>query len=312
MNRILFLLTFCIACGGSSIALAAEAYMRVIDTGRGWCVVARTPAGRVFLYEGGDRTRPCIEAVREIATGGVIDLLVVSRENDRRLDDLPDILEEFEVGDVVYNQPALTALLAPAAERLWLVGDAALQPGRVFDLGDARVVYIAGWREGQAARSEGEARPSQERSLSTVTVQFQFGAHSALISRASAGLSGGSERPCRYDQRIMVNNAANVAIDSDVLVIGRALLSECFLAATSPAFVVAGDALAGPLLRARLREEQVFVTSFTECFQLGFVWDETYMQSECRDYPGDDDVEIWMPSDGALRIAYKFPFQQRR
>ncbi len=294
----------------ATVASANEAYIRVIDAGGGLCVVARTPAGSTFVYDAGSRTAPCIDSVRELAPERTIDLLAIDRIDARKLDDLPEILAEFQVREIVYNSDEVSSLIAQTSAVARQVGAEDLPFGHSFDLGDARVVYVAGWQDGADTRGRGEPRRSRnfERAAATIMVQFQYGPHSVLMAGASVGSPQRRPRSCRYGERIMVENSSHVPIDSDAIVFGAAHMSACFIEAVSPAFVVAGhigSEFEDRLVTAGVTRANMFSTTFDECPQLGSALDDSYIP--CRERARDDDVELWLPHDGPLRAAYRRP-----
>ena len=296
--------------GLATAASADEAYIRMVDAGGGLCVVARTPAGGTFVYDAGSRTAPCIDAIRELTPERAIDLLVIDRFDMRNIDDLPEILTEFRVRELVYNSEQLSALVARAPSVARRVGATELPFGHTFDLGDARVVYIAGWEDGADTRGPGERRLSRlvERATATIVVQFQFGAHSVLMAGTSFGEPLRQARSCQYGERIMVENSDNVSIDSDAVVFGAALMSTCFIDAVTPALILTDwldSESENRLASAGVPRTAMFSTAFDECFQLGSHFED--IDVSCHERARDDDIELWLPRDGPLRAAYLRP-----
>lgn len=124
-------------------------------------------------------------------------------------------------------------------------------------------------------------------------------------------------KDCHYAERVLVDNAAQWPIDSDILIGqhhgGNNASTSCFIRAVSPRYVVfsAGSKgyghpnanVAARYLAAGLKAEDMFRTDRGDAEGHG-EWIRLSIAG-CDDKPGDDDVEFWIPSDGSpIRAGY--------
>jgi beta-lactamase superfamily II metal-dependent hydrolase len=299
----------------------------------------------------------CQDAVRELVPGRRLDLVVLShsdadhigmvrtilgpqpRPNEARRENTAAIIihpgdprgpsvtrmrltltEQAGLGACVYdlrqnNQPPSPCPTPPAGR------SAVIAPGDSFMIGAGRATFIAGWGDGNRAISPGDARipddAARNNGLSLV-VRFDYGGHSVLLTGDSLGRRQGDPADtCAYAERIMVERAATVPIDSDVLVAGHHgadnASSTCFIRAVTPTYVVfaAGHEYRHP--------RQAAVTRFTDngvrladLFRTDLGDNEggtemTEGSGRCADPTGDDDVEIRLPlaPSGRVSVGYR-------
>lgn len=311
-------------------AQAAETYVRVVDVGPSLCVIARTPGGSTMLYDAGDEDTHCQDAVRELVPDGEIDLLVISHLHEDNIGELEAILSQNRVAQILY----------PGEEREGDKDDRARQSidvegatvtnlsstplpfGHVFDLGDARATFIAGWADGTNVRVEGDPQNDEDDALAllSIVMRLEFGGRSVLLMSTSYG--NGTAGRCGYAQGVMVANAANVPIDSDV-VVTETRLTRCFVREVTPGHVIFSRQSDGPTGADRLqgtiqtlRQEGVPTAGILRTDRnisprppmMGVDAEGRAIAGtappRCRDRAGDDDVEIWLPDDGPVRVAY--------
>ncbi|HYF51137.1 MAG TPA: MBL fold metallo-hydrolase [Planctomycetota bacterium] len=237
-------------------AQAAEAHMRVIDVGTGLCVVARTPAGQVMVYDTGPRGTRCLEGIRHVIPSRasrraaapddpqsrpVIDLLVLSHSDLDHIGGAARILRDYQVLHVLHpgdDRPlgaasnrtmlgeARDAIAASGAED-WSLADVEMSFGDPIDLGAATATFIAGWHDGSLIIGEDEASlPEGERNNGlSIVIRYEYGGHSVLLTGDTVGrLDGAAKRACDYAEQRMVERAQaddadeRVPIQSDVLI----------------------------------------------------------------------------------------------
>lgn len=329
MRAMLVALCLGLLAAPGALAQEAGAHLRVVDVGDSLCVIARTPDGRIMLFDAGDQGRYCSRALAEMAPERRIDLLVISRLDRANAGELSAILASNTVRQVLHPGlegrdffRAITRTLEAQGARQWRVGD--LSPGNVFELGDARVTLIGGWADGRETRGEGDPPlqpPALQRQAASLVVRFEFGGHAVLIAGSSVGRAPQQRfDACSYGERVMAGSAT--PLQSDVLILQPhdLSLSKCFVDAVRPRYAVFSSGLSGGRARvagvspasrlqaAGLTQEHIFETGRSACRVFDSPVAARDSWSFCREGPGDDDVEIWIPGDGgALRIGYGLP-----
>ena len=324
---------------GHGSALAAEAYLRVVDVGAGLCVVARTPAGRTLVYDAGPPGTRCRDAVAELVPEKRIDLLVLSHSDADHIGGAAGILADNEVLQILHpgdNRPERTAngaritlgqtrdaIDAETGAEVISLAEFDVDFGFSFDLGAAEAIFVAGWDDGNKSRGADESALSGgplHNGLSIV-IRFVYGGHSVLLTGDTVGRkdSDGSADTCRYAEARMVENAANVPIGSEVL-IGQHhgadnASSDCFIAAVDPTYVVFSAGSNGAYKHPRARAASRFLEAGVDpddIFRTDLGDNEGSPEwiyksiRDCEDPAGDDDVEVWLPdsSSDLIRINY--------
>lgn len=330
MRAILIALCLCLLAAPAAWAETPGAHVRVVDVDESLCVIVRTPEGRTMLFDAGDQGRYCARAVAELAPERRIDLLVISRLDRANVGELEAIIASNAIAEVLH--PGLEGDrrgfvrnikrgLDAQGARQWAVADIA--PGHVFELGEARVTFIGGWRDGRETRAEGEPPvqpPALQRQAASIAVRVEYGGHSVLLAGSSIGRAPQhSASACAYGERIMA--AGSTPLQSDVIILQPhdLSLSQCFVEAVRPSAAVFSSTLLGghrrvagasPMSRLEafgLTRAQIFETGRSPCRAFDAPIASRESESACREGPGDDDVDIWLPRDGALRIAYARP-----
>jgi len=322
--------------------------IRVVDVGAGLCVVIVAPDGHGMLYDAGRSAGPtggfCRRAVAQMLPGGGLDLVVLSHSDSDHMSELPGILADNHAGIIIHPgddrgdpSDAATIRRSITAEQS---GDGAdvrdlgeidralsapssgltprpVRPGDSFAVGGATATFIAGWSDGREARSpdEPELRDAAMRNGLSIVIRVAYGGHSVLLTGDTVGVRRGDGSACEYAERIMVERAGSVPIDSDVL-IGQHhgaenATSACFAEAVSPDIVVfsAGHAFHHPrqAAAARLRTAIPGVTILRTDFGDNEGGAEMSADSGlCKDLPGDDDVEIRLSLDPAVRPVARY------
>ena len=220
--------------------------------------------------------------------------------------------------------------------RIWNVAQVPLPSGptalaeRRFAIGGANATIIAGWGNGSQTRGPGEPSldDGERNNALSIVVRFEFGGRSVLLTGDTVGRHiDDVPATCKNAERIMVEQALVWPIQSDVLV-GQHhgadnATSNCFIAAVKPGHVVfsAGhknyrhprNSTVRRLLQSGLSPDNIFRTDRgdNEPWKKGARWREQEWiygaVKGCTDKAGDDDVEIWLPSDPArpIRIQYR-------
>ena len=321
-------------------ATAQSAYLRVVDVGAGLCVIAVTPDGHAMLYDAGRGQPLCRQAVDEIVTSDVLDLVVLSHSDSDHVRELVAILNDNRARRIIHPGDPRGEILGPIREAIaeepgadvWNLSERPVAGGRRFRIGGATATFVAGWSDGEDTRGEGEpsllSEPAMRNNALSTVIRFEFGGHSVLLTGDTVGRPDSPDYTlCRYAERIMVENIANVPLQSDVL-IGQHhgadnATSNCFIRAVRPTFVVfsAGhqhrhprQSAADRLVAFGVEPSNIFRTDRGDDEggvgrKREWLWDSL---RDCVDKPGDDDVEIHLPSDPDedVRVAYRTPINR--
>lgn len=321
----------------ASNAYAQETYVRIVDVGQGLCAVAKEPSGRTLLYDAGHSGDFCERAVDEIVGNNPIDLVVISHSDSDHISDGDEILaahgarlilhpEDDRTSGAISDLREEIARQQASGATVRSMANNAPSFGEVFPLGDARVTFVAGWRDGaETARTNDPALPDADRrNALSLVVRVEYGTHSVLLTGDTIGRRRNERRSignraCRNAERIMARGS--VQIQSDVLVGqhhgGNNATSNCFIRAVKPSWVVfsAGRGHAHPTQAAAdrltswgLDPDRILRTDRGDDENDEGQWVYGTFAG-CRDQAGDDDVEIWLPRDTAepVRVRYKTP-----
>jgi competence protein ComEC len=185
--------------------------------------------------------------VREIlGTNTRIDLMVVNHTDADHLGQADDILGQYDVRRIIRTgQERDTANWrrwrdAVAEETKTGASVMNLQsidlvPGTEIVLGDATVTLVAGWGEW----TEPGPDASERRNAVSVVLRLEYRGGSVLFPGDTVGRRRDDhDSVCKDAERRMVDNAANVPLESDVLIAphhGGALVHERLMTCTSPA-----------------------------------------------------------------------------
>lgn len=325
--------------------LTTDAVLRVVDVGAGLCVVITVPGGHAMLYDTGPGGDSCAAAVREMVPSHHLDLIVLSHSDDDHIGGMRRILEQNDVTAIIHpgdnhpfrrrrpDQKAYIELMRndilSEGAQVWNLADSSTPPvpGRVFNIGAASATFVAGWGDGNSTRHSDE-RPLPEgprNNALSIVIRFEYSGHSVLLTGDTVGrLDFAPAATCGYAERIMVERAASVPIDSDVLV-GQHhgadnASSGCFIQAVSPKYVVFS---AGHVTRYHHPRQSAYdrliangVTADAEHIlrtDRGDNEDGTDRSAEmtvgsgqCRDPVGDDDVEIRLPSSPSSTVSVNY------
>jgi competence protein ComEC len=252
-----FLLGFCLCLGASCLesphvfALewsSDDLYIRLVDVGPGLCAVAIAPGKHLMVYDAGHwNGRHCLAAVRDIEPEAeAIDLLVISHSDADHLGDAARILQGYRVLQIVHTGDARDtntwrvtrdAIQAEGANGATILdlSDTPVEPGTVWQLGPAKVTFIAGWHEW----TETNLSLAERRNAISIVVRLDFNGRSILFAGDTIGRRrGDNNKACKDAEKIMVANRQTASIDADVVTAphhgGNNASSNCFIRAVSP------------------------------------------------------------------------------
>jgi competence protein ComEC len=309
-------------------------YLRVVDVGAGLCVVAVTPDGHSMVYDAGRGSKLCTDAVRELVPAGKIDLLVLSHSDIDHVGATQDILEYAQVATIIHpgdpRGPALTPIRQAIADEgadEWNLQDRGPALGQTFPVGEATASFVAGWPRGNDTRGPNEPALDEagRNNALSIVLRIEYRGHSVLLTGDTVGRPiSSNDSLCRYAERIMVDRVDDIPLQSDVLIGqhhgGDNATSNCFIRAVRPQFVVfsAGHAYRHPrqsvadrLVANGVNPERIFRTD------RGDQEPGTGRQREwvtgsligCEDKPGDDDVEVVLPTEAASVVQVRYRHQ---
>ncbi len=305
-----------------------DLYVRVVDVGPGLCTITRVPGGRYMVYDAGHwSNKACLNGVRRVIEGEVIDLLIISHSDGDHLGNAPAILEEYEVRRIITtgserpdaaNWRAMQAAIGKEVD----LGGASVQnlrtdplePGTRIKLNDATVTLVAGWHEWPTPAGLSEA---ERRNVISLVVRLEYAGHSVLFSGDAVGRRiGDPASACKDGEKAMVDNRVAVPLASDVMIAPHHGAdngsSSCLIDAVAPTFVVfsAGHQYVHPRKAAaeRYLSRGVAVTRMFRTDRGDAEGPEEWAEgrvANCKDPFGDDDVEIVLPKTGAVQVAYR-------
>lgn len=306
-------------------------FCRVVDVGAGECCVVLIPGGHYVIFDGGnfkDGGATVMDALETLLPEDAeVDLLVISHSDADHLAAIDDILDAYTVKTVLHTGDVRTTdswIAADAAirnaeanfgtENLNL-RDVAVDFGREFQFGDAKVTFVAGWHT--PPDEFGDLSPSEKRNAISVVIRIEYGGKSILFTGDSVGRH--IDDPvdvCLAAERFMVDNQSNVTIKSDVLVAAHHGAdngsSTAFIQAVQPDYVIfsAGHAHQHPravtaerFMHAGLSPSRMLRTDRGD--DEGFKeWDHLRIPNH-SDPLGDDDVDILIHNDGRVQVEYR-------
>jgi competence protein ComEC len=327
------------AMAWSAAASGQDAYLRVVDVGAGLCVVALVPGGHAMVYDTGASAQVCGDAVAELVPSRKIDLMVLSHSDIDHIGAARRILAEHEVQKILHpGDPRDGTTIArvradiaqePGASILDL-GQMAVPFGTSFSLGEAKATFIAGWSNASDFYDDdpsldGSGHKAERYNGISLVIRFEYGGHSVLLTGDTLGRIEKRKKDdtlCQYAERNMVENAAQVPLQSEIL-IGQHhgsddSSSNCFIRAVKPTWVIfsAGHEYKHPRQSAADR----FIANGVDKDRMlrtdrgdneggrgrGKEWRYGGIR-RCIDKPGDDDIEITLsavPGDAPV-VRYR-------
>src|SRR5258706_233371 len=171
------------------------------------------------------------------------------------------------------------------------------------------------------APNEPVLRDAQHNNALSGVLHSEFGGHSVLLTGDTVGrLKTDPDTACAYAERIMSERAHDWPIASDVLIGqhhgGNNASSNCFIRAVHPTWVVFSAGHKGYRHPTQVAADRFLANGVDKDHMLRTDRGDDEGPGEwvygdikgCVDQPGDDDVEIWLPDDGApLKVQYRQP-----
>jgi len=306
-----------------------DLYVRVVDVGPGLCTVTRAPGPHFMVYDTGHWTnRKCRDAAREIIGDHEIQLMVISHNDGDHMGDADEILDEFEVRKIIrtgFARPSKAtwndmneAIAHETMHGATVInlGTEPLVPGEMLNLGVASIQAVRGYN--RWPHDKGLLSPAELRNVISIVLRLTFQDRSILYTGDTVGRDMHLDEPdqCKYAEKLMVDEAANVPIDADVIIAPHhgsdTSGSTCFLNAVDAEFAIfsAGHDYEHPRKGAVERyvatgmdESKVFRTDRGDDED----GDESPLQrvAGCTDSIGDDDVEIVIRQNGDIEVEYR-------
>jgi len=333
MRLIVLALATMIFVAFGAAARAQEAVIRIVDVGQGLCVVATFPGANDLLYDAGHwQSSQCRAAVNELVTDQRIEMVVISHSDADHLGELPEILEDVSAGLILWTgfemnssawREARDAIAQEVTDGASVInlGSYSIPPGEQIELGDASVTFVTGWHEWDNSNSDPGELPdeSERRNAISIVMRIEYGGQSVLLTGDTIGRRrGDADDACRDAERLMVENAADIPIESDVLVAphhgGDNGGSTCFINAVSPNFVIYSAGNSSHDHPRTSAVERVLATGVTS--QNIFRTDRgdndgpdewpVGRDGTCGDSRGDDDIQIVLGGDDP-EITYLEP-----
>ena len=327
-------LLLALAWAGPAGAQALD--VRVVDVGAGLCVVARTHDGHVMVYDTGAGAQICGDAVDELAPGAPIDLLILSHSDIDHIGAARRILAGHEVKTIIHPGDArggdtIARVRADIGREQGAsivdLSAMALPFGTQFALGTATATFVAGWSDPQEIYDQdpsldGRAHEPERFNGISIVMRVQYAAKSILLTGDTLGRIEKSKKDdtlCQYAERKMVENAAVVPLQSDIL-IGQHhgsddSSSNCFIRAVKPRWVIyeykhPRQSAADRFLANGVEKDRMLRTDRGDNEGgrgRGKEWRYGGLRG-CSDPRGDDDITISLPSDPVQEpiVQYRF------
>ena len=312
---------------GANRAATAGVYVRVVDVGTALCIAGATRSGWHFVYDAGGEGQACLRAVREIVGKNAIDLLIISHSDVEHMRDVPALLREFEVRELWWTayrrpQPSFRKTrraiddAAAGGTRVRSLRADGLSPGTVFELGEARVTLVAG---GTLWTGNDELDDKLLAKSASLVVRVDYGETSLLLTGDTIGrLASWPDSECGFAEAEMARRQDTVSLDADVLVApnhgANTASSACLIRAANPTWVIFPSghrnnepqgAMVARYLGQGLSQDRLLRTDRGDD-ESAAEWDHL-RSTDCRDQPGDDDIEILMRQSKPPEVRYVQP-----
>jgi len=245
----------------ATTALAQEGvYIRVVDAGPGLCTVVKMPGDHYMVYDAGhwNHDDVCLAAVKEVVPAGEsIDLMVLSHSDADHLAAVDEIFDEYKVDRVIRSgnnrwlsktwRQAYWAIRKARKDgdtyevNLWKLPNKRVDPGFTTNYDDVAIVQVAGWSK--PPNTWGLQNKSERNNAGSIVIRLDYNGTSVLFTGDTVGRHNGDpDDTCIAAEKFMVDNAANVPIDSDVLIAPHHGADNgsatCFIEAVTPDWVI--------------------------------------------------------------------------
>jgi beta-lactamase superfamily II metal-dependent hydrolase len=317
-----------LAVAAPAKAQTNDAIVRVVDTGPGLCVVAAIPGGFDLLYDAGHwNGQHCAAAVDQLVTDGQLDLIIISHSDGDHLGQLDTILSRTRATHIIHTghpgtsnawRDAMAAIETARLNgtRVTNLATRPLVPGDTLQLGPATVTLVAGWHNWEDSLSTGPLTPAERRNVISIVARLDYGGKSILLTGDTIGRRiGAGVDACDHAERWMVRNMT-AALRADVLLAphhgGDNGGSKCFIEAVQPKHVLfsAGHNHHHPTEAAAARYASLapipwrMRTDYGDD-EGGNEWRHGRRRG-CEDLPGDDDLEIRLPSEASRPLTVRY------
>jgi len=336
VKQIKTILFLCFAWMGSTQAALVpgdnDLYIRIVDVGAGLCTITRAPGPSFMVYDAGHWTNHrCHDAAIEIIGDNDIDLMVISHNDGDHLGDADMILDTFRVKKIIRtgferrgnkgweNMNRAIGLETQTGATVINLGTEPLIPGAKLNLGTADILAVRGYNS-WPHHEDGHLSVAELRNVISIVLRLTFQDQSILFTGDTVGrdMHIDDDNQCKYAEKRMVDNAADVPIDARVIIAphhgSETSGSTCFLEAVNAEFAIfsAGHVFDHPRVGAVNRYLQAGVFA-TKVYRTDRGDDEGINESplqrvpNCKDRSGDDDVEIVIRQDRSVEVDYRLP-----
>jgi len=316
-----------------------DLYVRVVDVGPGLCTITRIPGPYFMVYDAGHwNNSRCHKAVLDVAGDNDIDLMVISHNDGDHLGDADLILKNYRVKKIIRtgferrgnigwdNMNRAIGKETEYGATVINLGTEPLIPGEVIKLGGAEIMAVRGYNSWPDNIADGSAdgdshlSTAELRNVISIVLRLTFEGKSILFTGDTVGrdMDVDDVDQCKYAEKLMVDDAAEVPIDADVIIAphhgSETSGSTCFLNAVGAKFAIfsAGHKYKHPTKDSVNRYLDTG-TSKTRVYRTDRGDDEGGAESPlqrvpgCKDHSGDDDIEIVIRQNGSIDVDYRLP-----
>ncbi|MFW9641594.1 MBL fold metallo-hydrolase [Vibrio parahaemolyticus] len=304
----------------------ASVKVRIVDIGAGLCVLTHdTLEDRFFLYDAGRwDNRICSDYVNTTVDGKDIDLVVISHPDSDHLSNLEQILTRNDAQTIIHTgYPRFRVASWRKANNA--ISESAERGATIFNLrsididsiqspiaiGNMSIELMSG-----AGDWDGSHLAENER-RNAISIALKLTAYGKSVFFAGDLVGRHEKDPedtCSFSEEKLVSSGKNLA--SDVLIAphhgANNASSSCLLRAISPSYIVfsAGHNYQHPRVKTVERITNILDIPESNMFRTDRGDDEghkewDYMRIDnCKDKPGDDDIEIMISPSSELTVDY--------
>ncbi|MEE7564165.1 MBL fold metallo-hydrolase [Vibrio cholerae] len=300
--------------------------VRVVDVGAGLCVLAHdTVLDSFFLYDAGRwDNRICSDYVNSVVAGKDIELIVISHADSDHLGNLEQILTRNNAKHIIHtgypryrveSWRKANIAISNAARRgttVYSLSSTSLgaiqSPVQVGNMSIELLYGLGDWSGEYLAENE-------RRNAISIVVRMSAYGKSVFFSGDLVGRHDDDPMDtCSYSESELLSSGKN--LNADVLIAphhgANNASSSCFLRAVSPSYVIfsAGHKYQHPRQRTVNRIEHILGIPESSILRTDRGDDEgikewDYMRvDQCKDSPGDDDIDISITSSSELTVRY--------
>lgn len=337
---VLLILPLCLwslpAQGQPTAADDQDVFVRVVDVGAGLCCILSLPDSdgdgtRDFcVYDAGNYTdggQLTFERISEIVPeGSRIRLLVLSHSDADHLGAVDEICDAYTVERVIHSglnrttttyRDAMRAIKDEVELENCIDVNLRLQElpvGSTYRFGDAFLTMVSGFHKPPG--TWGKLNQSEFRNAGSICFRLQYKGRSILFCGDAVGRHiGDPDDVCIAAEKFMVEMAEVLPLKSDVIIAPHHGAdngsSTRFIKTVAPTYVIfsAGHKHEHPRAAAARRYSSAGV-KVKNMFRTdrgdnegGDEWEVG--RGDSPDRPGDDDVDILIGKDGAVKVQYR-------